>query len=162
MPSLALACSSLDCAISPPELPQCVPRTGQSSARVGERTTLAARLSHMPESTTMQVIVALDCLDAQRLVEFWTEALGYRQRKESEPYVVLVPNDGRGPALVLQQVPEPKTTKNRMHLDIQVDDRPTEVKRLVTLGATVVAEYDENGWQWTTMRDVEGNEFDVF
>jgi predicted enzyme related to lactoylglutathione lyase len=116
----------------------------------------------MAESTTMQVIVALDCLDAQRLVDFWTEALGYRQRKESEPYVVLVPKDGHGPALVLQQVPEPKTTKNRMHLDIQVDDRPTEVKRLVTLGATVVAEYDENGWQWTTMRDVEGNEFDVF
>jgi hypothetical protein len=49
-----------------------------------------------------------------------------------------------------------------MHLDLYVDDRPTEVNRLVALGATVVSEYDENGWQWTTMRDVEGNEYCVF
>jgi predicted enzyme related to lactoylglutathione lyase len=116
----------------------------------------------MAESAAVRIIVCLDCLDAERLAEFWTEALGYRQRKESEPYVVLVPKDGHGPALVLQQVPEPKTTKNRMHLDLHVDDRHAEVRRLATLGATVVGEYDENGWQWTTMRDVEGNEFCVF
>jgi hypothetical protein len=96
------------------------------------------------------------------MVEFWTEALQYRQRPESEPYVVLVPKEGHGPWLALQQVPEPKATKNRMHLDILVEDRSSEVKRLVALGATVVGEYDENGWQWTTMRDVEGNEFCVF
>jgi hypothetical protein len=67
---------------------------------------------------------------------------------------------GHGPALVLQQVPESKSTKNRMHFDLHVEDRlADEVKRLIALGATVVGEYDEHGWQWTTMRDVEDNEF---
>jgi hypothetical protein len=104
----------------------------------------------------------LDCQNPDRLVEFWTEALGYRLRPESEPYVVLVPKEGRGPWMVLQQVPESKGAKNRMHLDILAEDRLSEVKRLVALGATVVGDYEENGWQWTTMRDVEDNEFCVF
>ena len=110
----------------------------------------------------MRLVVCLDCQNAERLVDFWKAAIGYRQLPESLPYVVLVPKEGHGPALVLQQVPESKATKNRMHLDLHVDDRPSEVNRVVTLGATVVGEYDENGWRWTTMADVEGNEFCVF
>jgi hypothetical protein len=110
----------------------------------------------------VRLVVCLDCQNAERLMDFWVEAIGYRQRPESLPYVVLVPEEGHGPALVLQQVPESKSTKNRMHLDLHVDDRPAEVNRLLTLGATLVGEYDENGWQWTTLRDIEGNEFCVF
>jgi hypothetical protein len=110
----------------------------------------------------VKLVVCLDCQNAERLVDFWTEAIGYQQRTESLPYVVLVPKKGDGPALVLQQVPESKSTKNRMHLDLYVHDRPTEVNRLVALGATVVDQYAENGWEWVTMRDVEGNEFCVF
>jgi hypothetical protein len=110
----------------------------------------------------MWLNLCLDCQNVEDLVAFWTEAVGYRQRPESEPYVVLVPKEGRGPWLVLQPVPEPKSTKNRMHLDLHVEDRPAEVNRLVSLGASVVGHYDENGWLWTTMQDVEGNEFCVF
>jgi hypothetical protein len=81
--------------------------------------------------------------DAERIVDFWTEAIGYQQRQESLPYVVPVPKEGHGPALVLQPIPESKSAKNRMHLDLHVDDRQAEVDRLVALGATVVDEYDE-------------------
>jgi hypothetical protein len=105
--------------------------------------------------------LCLDCENPERLIEFWTEALGYCLWPEGEPYVVLRPREGHGPWLVLQKVPEPRVGKNRMQLDIQVDDRAGEVNRLVALGATVVGDYDENGWQWTTMQDVEGNEFCV-
>jgi hypothetical protein len=55
-----------------------------------------------------------------------------------------------------------KTVKNRMHIDILAVDRAAEVKRLLALGAGIVADYDEGGSQWTTLHDVEGNEFCVF
>jgi hypothetical protein len=64
--------------------------------------------------------------------------------------------------MYFQRVPEPKTTKNRVHLDV----RPTgtmaaEVERLTELGATVRGFIEEGGSFWTQMRDVEGNEFCV-
>lgn len=58
-------------------------------------------------------------------------------------------------------VPEGKTVKNRMHLDLQADDRAAEVARLVELGATVVHDKDEWDTRWTTLTDPEGNEFCV-
>ncbi|MGI8693584.1 MAG: VOC family protein, partial [Geodermatophilaceae bacterium] len=62
-----------------------------------------------------------------------------------------------------QAVPEPKTVKNRMHLDLSVgpDARDSEVTRLEGLGATVLAHVDADGSQHVTMADPEGNEFDV-
>ena len=58
-------------------------------------------------------------------------------------------------------MPKGKEVKNRVHLDLQADDRAAEVERLVSLGATVV--HDKDAWdvQWTTLADPEGNEFCV-
>jgi hypothetical protein len=63
----------------------------------------------------------------------------------------------------LQRVPEPKTVKNRVHLDLQVgpDRHDVEVQRLSGLGATVAWVTDDRGPRTTTMRDPEGNEFCV-
>lgn len=58
-------------------------------------------------------------------------------------------------------VPEPKTAKNRMHIDLSSNDRAADVERLLGLGASTVGEYQEYGVSWTTLRDVEGNEFCV-
>jgi hypothetical protein len=58
---------------------------------------------------------------------------------------------------VPQQVPEPKTVKNRLHLDVAAADRTAEVQRLVSLGASVGREFGT----WTLMHDPEGNEFCV-
>lgn len=70
---------------------------------------------------------------------------------------------GQGRRILFQAVPETKAVKNRMHLDLKVgpDARVAEVTRLEGLGATVLAEVDANGSQYTTMADPEGNEFDV-
>lgn len=54
---------------------------------------------------------------------------------------------------------EPKTAKNRMHLDLMAPDPEAEVNRLVELGATRVADREEYGYTWTVMADPEGNEF---
>lgn len=77
------------------------------------------------------------------------------------------PVDGRGAGtgrrILFQAVPEPKTVKNRVHLDLLVgpEDHEAEVERLLALGATVVDVHDGEDGRWTLLVDPEGNEFDV-
>ena len=108
------------------------------------------------------VQVVIDCADPAQLAEFWAAALGYRIAGTEEPYVVLRPT-GDGPELLLQRVPEPKTTKNRMHLDIRTDDLEGEVDRLVSLGALLLNEEPirDACCQWYVLTDPAGNEFCV-
>ena len=103
--------------------------------------------------------LVLDCADPERLAEFWAEALGYANVGSAGVYVALYPREGNGPKLLLQRVTEPKATKNRMHLDIEVPDIDVEADRLTGLGARRVRDLQELGAHWTTMVDPEGNEF---
>jgi len=107
--------------------------------------------------------LVLDCQEPERLAEFWTGALDYISLGEAGAYVVLLPNGRPGPKLLLQQVPEPKATKNRMHLDIDAVDIEAEATRLEGLGARRVADdpIHEHGTNWILMTDPEGNEFCV-
>lgn len=111
----------------------------------------------------MRLVCVLDCQDPHRLARFWTEAIGYREAGSAEPYVVLVPRDAPGPEIVLQRVPEPRTTKNRMHLDIRTGQLDSTVERLTNLGARRLQPdvTEEAGFRWVTMADPEGNEFCV-
>jgi Glyoxalase-like domain len=63
--------------------------------------------------------LVLDCADPEGLAEFWAPALGYVRLGTAGSYVLLLPDGKPGPKLLLQQVPEAKTVKNRMHLDIE-------------------------------------------
>ena len=103
----------------------------------------------------------VDCADPVRVATFWAAALGYRLEDDPEGAFISDPS-GRTRGMFFQSVPEPKTAKNRMHLDV----RPTgsmaeEVERLKGLGATVRGFIEEGGSFWTQMRDPEGNEFCV-
>src|SRR5437588_334424 len=66
--------------------------------------------------------VILDCSDPEELMGFWREALGYRVYYSEPSLAVLVPHEVNASPLLLQQVPEPKVGKNRMHVDIVTDD----------------------------------------
>jgi predicted enzyme related to lactoylglutathione lyase len=107
--------------------------------------------------------LVLDCTDPHGLAEFWAPALGYLNLGTAGSYVLLLPNGKPGPKLLLQQVPEAKTVKNRMHLDIEVADIETEATRLEALGAQRVQDdqLHEHGTNWILMTDPEGNEFCV-
>jgi predicted enzyme related to lactoylglutathione lyase len=107
--------------------------------------------------------LVLDCADPQRLAEFWAPALGYVSLGMAGSYAVLLPDGRPGPKLLLQQVPEPKRTKNRMHLDIEAPDIEGEAVRLEGLGAQRIQEehVQEHGTTWILMTDPEGNEFCV-
>ena len=101
-----------------------------------------------------RVDLVLDCAEPARLASFWREALDYREYYTDASFAVLVPKAGVAPPLVLQGVPEPKSGKNRMHLDIVVDDIEPEVERLRALGAHRVDEGIQSfgETQWVRMR----------
>jgi hypothetical protein len=80
---------------------------------------------------------------------------------EDDP-TVLVEAPGLRPRLWFQQVPEPKTVKNRVHLDLRCEDVETEVARLVDLGAQVFARPGGRLGDLVVLTDPEGNEFCVF
>jgi hypothetical protein len=105
--------------------------------------------------------LVLDCQDPDTLADFWSAALDYTHLGTAENYAMLIPNGRPGPKLLLQRVAEPKTGKNRMHLDIETHDIEECAQRLETLGAkrADASLYDELGHKWIVMADPEGNEF---
>jgi predicted enzyme related to lactoylglutathione lyase len=106
--------------------------------------------------------VTFDAVDAKALATFWSQALGQSVDEGAEVWFASInfrPGGGNGPAWLFTQVPEAKTAKNRMHLDLVCEDRVTEADRLIALGATKASEVDEWGHQWVVMADPEGNEF---
>lgn len=110
--------------------------------------------------------VVLDCADLDRAADFWCATLGYvalPKEAGSGPYRVLLPADGSGIELLLQEVPDSKATKNRMHLDLRVLDLDAEVSRLIALGARYATgeSLQNNGWVWYVLLDPDGNEFCV-
>jgi predicted enzyme related to lactoylglutathione lyase len=112
-----------------------------------------------------EVALVLDCQDLDRCAEFWSTALGYQRGADIfDPYLSLVPGGGRqGPELLLQRVPEGKSGKNRLHLDLRTGDLDAEVDRLRAAGAQVLSAEPvrEGGWTWYVLADPEGNEFCV-
>ena len=110
-----------------------------------------------------RVDLVLDCAEPKKLADFWREALNYRDYYMDDAIAVLVPTEGIASPLVLQGVPEPKAGKNRMHLDIVVDDIDAEIERLKALGAHRTDEGVQSVGeiQWVRMSDPEHNEFCV-
>lgn len=105
--------------------------------------------------------LVLDCTDPHRLADFWAAALDYVNVGSAGAYVALHPSDGSGPKLLLQQVADPKTAKNRMHIDIDAADIEAEAARLIGLGARRATDTSchEHGNTWIMMVDPEANEF---
>jgi hypothetical protein len=135
--------------------------------------------------------VTFDCAAPAALATFWCEVLGYRPGDPPEGYdswedwlmkmevpkeewdegALIVDPDGRGPNISFLQVPESKSVKNRLHLDVDVsggslspiDQRKNEVNaeanRLLALRASKLAEYEQGDHYHVVMQDPEGNEF---
>jgi uncharacterized glyoxalase superfamily protein PhnB len=105
--------------------------------------------------------VTVDCRNGGELASFWAQVLGRDVDPESNEFFASIGRanpDGK-PVMMFIQVPEEKRTKNRVHLDLETEDRQGEVERLVLLGATLHSDHDEWGTRWTTLLDPEGNEF---
>ena len=126
-----------------------------------------------------QVQVTFDCANPRAVAEFWKQVLEYVDPpvppgfESWDAFDASLPTnvqgsiwacqdpEGIGPRLFFQRVPEPKTVKNRVHVDLEAPDRRAEIARLVALGAEEVGDQEEWGFAWTVLRDPEGNEFCV-
>ncbi|SEN69699.1 VOC family protein [Nonomuraea pusilla] len=110
--------------------------------------------------------VTVDAADPYAIASWWSEATGIPVDEESKPgdEEVLIRTPG-GLMLLFIRVPEGKTVKNRVHLDVNGADgrtRDEEVERLLGLGATLHEDHRQaDGSGWVTLRDPEGNEFCV-
>ncbi|HEX4255924.1 MAG TPA: VOC family protein [Streptosporangiaceae bacterium] len=117
-----------------------------------------------------------DADDPQRIAGFWALALGYVAEPgfDGPDAASIIDPDGRGPAIGFLKVPEGKTGKNRLHIDIRVAgpgpwdlaERARlirlKVPELVAAGATVIREeWDGDDLDHVVMQDPEGNEFCV-
>jgi hypothetical protein len=135
------------------------------------------------------VQVVIDCADPGKLAQFWAESLHYILQPPGPGYdswedrlrdmgvpeerwndaSAVVDPEGAGPRIFLQRVPEPKSVKNRVHLDLSVtagvhgedndEQLEAEATRLEAIGATRVRKMDEWSGKWIVMLDPEGNEF---
>ena len=125
--------------------------------------------------------ITFDADDPPALAAFWQLAMGYVEEPPPPGFATWaefaaandIPADqfgnfgsavdpaGAGPRMLFIKVPEGKTAKNRMHLDLHVPDPEAHVARLVDAGGTEVETRSELGITWTVMLDPEHNEFCV-
>lgn len=106
--------------------------------------------------------IVVNVTDLKRGIAFWTQALGYRLRREDVDFALLVNPDRRWAGLSLQLTDRPKAGLNRLHLDLYTDQQAAEVARLEGLGARRVVPwpYDPDS-DFVVMADPDGNEFCV-
>ena len=109
--------------------------------------------------------LVIDCVDAEKLAEFWCAVLGYVELGREEDGIEIGPPGagfgGPQPTLILSPAPEPKREKLRLHIDVNAVDRDqeAELERLLSLGARR-ADVGQTGEEsWHVLADPEGNEF---
>ena len=131
--------------------------------------------------------VTVDCTAPHPLADWWAEALGWEREPTDEAFILRMVQEGHAsesdtmrhngelvwvegaairhpagdaPRVLFQRVPEPKTVKNRVHLDVRVgaENIEAEVARLTGRGATVLHHGQQGPHSWVTIADPEGNE----
>jgi hypothetical protein len=131
--------------------------------------------------------VTIDSTAPHPLADWWAEALGWQREPSDEAFIQRMVDAGHAaesdtmrhngqlvwvvgaairhhtdgaPRVLFQLVPEPKTAKNRVHLDVRVgpENVEAEVARLTARGATVLHHGQQGPYRWVTMADPEGNE----
>jgi predicted enzyme related to lactoylglutathione lyase len=107
--------------------------------------------------------IVIDAHDLPMLAQFWAQVLRWRILSEREREVVVGPDLNASVGLCFMPVTDEKTTKNRLHLDLNpgIDDRQAEIERLIALGAREVDIGQTGDESWTVLADPEGNEFCV-
>lgn len=107
--------------------------------------------------------VMTDTVDLDGSAAFWTEALALKEVHRTDTYIYLEAVSEGGPHLAFQKVDEPRPGKNRLHLDVAVDDRDAFSAWVVERGGSEVTEVAEPGFPtWLVMTDPQGNEFCIY
>jgi hypothetical protein len=135
-------------------------RTGN---RPRERVELAAAAGRAQDGGMSSRIaaIAIDAVQPQVVADFWCGVLGWQVVEEDGGVLTIAPADGSWPTIDVTPVPEGKSVKNRLHLDLRADGLPTgdELSRLLDLGARRADVGQGADATWVVLADPEGNEF---
>ena len=104
--------------------------------------------------------LVIDSRDPHALARFWSAVLGQPILFEADDEVIVGAHKNAYPGLCFVTVPEAKTNKNRLHIDLDPDDLEAEVARVLALGARH-ADVGQGDAPWVVLADPEGNEFCV-
>jgi len=111
--------------------------------------------------TSRLAALAVDAVDPVVVAAFWCAALDWEVVEDDPDVITLAPHDRAGPVIDVLRVPQAKTVKNRLHLDLRADGTSTgvELDRLLSLGARRVDVGQATDVSWVVLADPEGNEF---
>lgn len=106
-------------------------------------------------------VISIDAAQPRVVADFWREALGWEEVQADDTGMTIAPADGTWPIIEIGAVPEAKSVKNRLHLDLRADGPSTsqELQRLLDLGARRIDVGQRPDVSWVVLADPEGNEF---
>jgi predicted enzyme related to lactoylglutathione lyase len=104
--------------------------------------------------------IVISAQDPATLGQWWCDALGWVVVDDEPPVFEILPEPDRYPGIMFLPLEEPKSAKNRLHIDLRPDDQEAEVDRLIALGASRV-DIGQGDASWVVLADPEGNEFCV-
>ena len=110
------------------------------------------------ESVGQLHAIGIDVEDLDRSERFWSVILGLKVASRDGQYLAFE-RQGEGPTVYLQKVPEKKTGKTRVHLDVGVKDVNTALARVEALGGRKLRIVEESGMRWVVALDPDGTEF---
>ena len=115
----------------------------------------------MPDAIGRFHWIVIDTVDPARIAPFWCALLGVRERGWFGDDYLMLTTDGGAPPVAFQRVPEAKSVKNRLHVDLAVEDLDGAFAQIVAFGGSAVSDVLEmpGGYRWRVMADPEGNEF---
>jgi predicted enzyme related to lactoylglutathione lyase len=115
----------------------------------------------MPDAIGRFHWIVIDTVDPARIAPFWCALLGVRERGWFGDDYLMLTTDRGAPPVAFQRVPEAKSVKNRLHVDLAVEDLDRAFAQIVALGGSAVSDILEmpGGYRWRVMADPEGNEF---
>jgi predicted enzyme related to lactoylglutathione lyase len=115
----------------------------------------------MPDAIGRFHWIVIDTIDPARIAPFWCALLGVRERGWFGDDYLMLTTDRGAPPVAFQRVPEAKSVKNRLHVDLAVEDLDRAFAQIVALGGSAVSDILEmpGGYRWRVMADPEGNEF---
>lgn len=106
-------------------------------------------------------VLVIDAVQPHLVADFWCGVLGWQVVEQDAEVISIAPSDGAWPTIDVVAVPERKSVKNRLHLDLRADGVATahELERLLSLGARRVDVGQRPDVSWVVLGDPEGNEF---
>ncbi len=133
----------------------------QQAGRIGDLTAQAGAQIGVPDERSDGIEIGIDCMDPAAIRDFWRVGLSLTERTGTDGTIDLVGTDEDSPGVWFQQMTEPRTQRNRIHIDVYVPQEQAEQRVAAVLAAGGQLVTDRHAPSWWVLADAEGNELCV-